>query len=116
MDRKIKVKIPVAIKGKSKGVELGGMLQIVRRELEVLCLPAEIPDDIEIDVTDLDIGDSIHIRDISLEGDVEFPDDANLTLVTILSPKIEEEELEEEEEEAEEMAPEEAPDEAEDEE
>ena len=101
MSQKIKVKVPVIIKGKSKGVELGGLLQIIRRELEVLCMPIEIPAAIEIDVTDLGIGDSIHVEDIILKENIEIPTDVNFTVITVLSPKIEKEvtEIEEEEEE-----------------
>lgn len=106
MDRKIKVKVPIVTTGMAKGVELGGVLQIIRREIEVLCLPFEVPESFEIDVADLDIGDSIHVRDISQEGEIEFLEDENFTVVTLLIPKIEEEEepAEEEEEEAEEAA------------
>ncbi len=101
MDRKIRVKVPIVTTGKSKGVELGGILQIIRRELEILCLPFEVPDSIEIDIADLDIGDSIHVGDITLEGEIEFLEDENFTVVTMLIPKIEEvEEPVEEEEEA----------------
>jgi large subunit ribosomal protein L25 len=102
MDRKITAGVPVVTTGLSVGVERGGILQIIRRELEVQCLPFEVPESIEIDITDLDMGDSIHVEDISLEGEVEFLGEANLTVVTILTPKIEEEPEEEEEEEAEE--------------
>lgn len=98
LERKIKVKVPVVTTGKSKGVELGGMLQVVRRDLEVFCLPAQIPDAIEIDVTDLDIGDSVHVEEIHLEGEVEIDTEVNFTVVTVLSPKVEEEEEEVEEE------------------
>ena len=105
MNRKIKVPVQVVTKGKSKGVELGGVLQIVRRELDVLCFPREIPEAIEIDITDLETGDSVHVQDIPLEGDIEIPADVNFTVLTILSPKIVEVEEEEvEEEEAEEAA------------
>ena len=109
MDRKIRVKVPVVTTGKPKGIEFGGILQIVRRELEVLCLPLETPQSIEIDITDLDMGDSIHIEDIYQESDIEFLEDANVTIVTVLTPKIEveEEPIEEEEEEAEEEVAEE---------
>lgn len=99
MDRKITAKIPVVTTGKAKGVELGGFIQIIRRELEVQCLPLEVPESIEIDISDLDIGDSIHVGKIHLEGEIEFLDDDNYTVVTVLSPTIEEEEPEEEEEE-----------------
>ena len=99
MDRKIAVKVPVTTKGKSKGVELGGILQIIRRELEIICLPDEIPESIEVDVTDLDLGGAIHVRDIEPEGDIEIPSDVNFTVLTLVSPRIEKDEEEEEEEE-----------------
>ena len=105
MQKKITAKVPVVAKGQSAGVELGGLLQYVRRELEVLCLPTAIPEAIEVDITDLEIGDSIHVEDISLSGDIEIPADTNFTVVTILAPKVEEEPVEEEElEEGEELA------------
>jgi len=101
LDRKITVKIPIAVIGKSIGVEEGGVLQIIRRELEVSCLPFAIPEVIEIDVSDLDIGDSIHVGKLSVGEDIELMDDDHFTVVTVLSPKVEEievEELEDEEE------------------
>ncbi|MBL0731854.1 MAG: 50S ribosomal protein L25 [Desulfosarcina sp.] len=101
MDRKIKVNIPVVPTGKSKGVELGGILQVIRRELEIFCLPNEIPDCIEIDITDLDIGNSVHVEDISLAGNIEIPADVNFTVITVIGAQAEEE-IEEEAEEGEE--------------
>jgi large subunit ribosomal protein L25 len=100
MDRKIRVNVPVVTTGKSKGVELGGMLQLIRRELEVYCLPNEIPEAITIDITDLDMGDAIHVEDIQLGGDLEISHEVNFTVLTVVSPKVEAEEAEEEEEEA----------------
>jgi large subunit ribosomal protein L25 len=99
MDQKIKVMVPVTTTGKSIGVEMGGMLQIIRRELEVLCLPDQIPDTITIDITDLDVGHSFHVEDLHMEGDVEVPADVNFTILTILATKAEEEEVEGEEDE-----------------
>lgn len=96
MDRKIKVNVPIVTMGKCIGVEMGGILQIVRREIEVSCLPLEIPESIEIDVTDLDVGGSIHVDEIPLGENVELPDDVNFTVVTVVAPKIEEEPVEEE--------------------
>lgn len=107
MDRKIRVNVPVVATGKSVGVEMGGMLQIVRRELEVMCLPLHIPEAIELDITDLDVGDSIHVDEIPLEDGVEIPADVNFTVLTILSP-TKETEAEEEEEIEEEAGEEEA--------
>ncbi|MGD8741097.1 MAG: 50S ribosomal protein L25/general stress protein Ctc [Desulfobacterales bacterium] len=94
---KINVNVPVVTRGKSAGVEEGGLLQIVRREIELFCLPTAIPESIEVDISDLTIGDSIHIRDIALPAEVELPEDIDFTVVTVLAPKIEEEVVEEEE-------------------
>ena len=109
MDQKIRVDVPVVTVGQSVGVELGGILQIVRREIEVLCLPLNIPESFEVDITDLDVGDSLHVSDLPLGEGVEILADANITVVTVVTPKMEiepeEEEVEEgEEEEAEEGA------------
>jgi large subunit ribosomal protein L25 len=92
--------VPVVTTGKSAGVEMGGMLQIIRRELEVFCLPDKIPENITIDITDLEIGDSLHVEELGLEEDIEIPADVNFTILTVLSPTAEEEEAVEEEEEA----------------
>ena len=103
MDRKIRVHVPVVMTGKCAGVEKGGMLQLVRRELEVLCFPNEIPETIEIDISALEIGDAIHVEDIPLQGNLELSAEVNFTVVTVLSPKkeeaaeAEEEDLEEDE-------------------
>lgn len=97
MDQKIRVNVPVVPVGKSTGVELGGVLQIVRREIEVLCLPQNIPESFELDISNLDIGDSLHVEEIPHEESVEIPADTNFTVITVLSPK-KEAEVEEEEE------------------
>ena len=89
-DRKITVNVPVVVKGKAKGIEEGGMLQIIEREIEVLCLPFEVPESIQIDITDLGIGDSIHVKDLKVAENVEIPADNNYTILTILSTKSDE--------------------------
>jgi large subunit ribosomal protein L25 len=109
LDEKIVVSIPVEVTGKSKGVERGGFLQVVRHELEVSCLPTDMPDKIQVDVTDLDIGDAIHIGDLKVEDTVRLLADTSLTVLTVVAPTVEEEKLPEEEvEEAEETEGEEA--------
>ena len=95
MQRKIKVMVPVVVRGKAKGVEDGGLLQIVRRETEVLCLQTEITESFEVDETDLDIGDAIHLEDIQTVGNVEIVEETNVTVVTVLAPKVEVEAVEE---------------------
>jgi len=108
LHEEIVVNIPVEITGKSKGVERGGFLQLVRHQLEISCIPTDMPDKIEVDVTNLDIGDSIHIGDLDLGDKVRVLADTVLTVVTVVPPTVEEEEVPEEElEEAEETPAEE---------
>ena len=112
MDRKIRVNVSVVPIGHAIGVEEGGILQVVRRELEVLCLPTNIPEAFEIDITALNIGDSIHVEDIPHDEDVEILADVNFTVITVSSPKVEEVEEPEEAEEGEEAEAEEGAEEA----
>ncbi len=109
LNEEIVVNVPVEVTGRSKGVERGGFLQVVRHQLEISCIPTDMPDKIEVDVTNLDIGDSIHIGDLDLMGDkVRVLADTLLTVVTVVPPTVEEEEVPEEElEEAEETPAEE---------
>ena len=109
MDRKIKVKIPVHVTGKCLGIEAGGILQIVHRELEVMCLPTEIPKEISLDVTNLNVGNSIHVKEIQMAGNTEIVADTNFTVVTVVMPKREAVVTAAEGEGAEEAAAEEAP-------
>ncbi len=98
MNRPLRVNVPVVVTGKSKGVEEGGILQVIRWELEAVCLPAQIPAAFEIDVSELEVGDSIHVEEIAAGEGVEIPHDVNFTVVTVVSPKmtlLEEEEVEE---------------------
>lgn len=100
MDTQVTVSVPVEILGTSKGVkDDGGMLQIIRRELEVICKPGDTPERIEIDVTHLEIGDAIHVEEIDLGEEVQIPHEVNFTVVTVVPPDAgEEEEVEEEDE------------------
>jgi large subunit ribosomal protein L25 len=96
MDETIHVAIPVHLVGKSVGVELGGVLEQVLREIEVECLPGDIPPSIDVDVSALDIGDSIHVADITLEK-AKILVDPEQTIVTVVPPTIYEEPVVEEE-------------------
>ncbi len=103
MDQAITVKIPVKTVGESIGVEMGGIMEFKRRELEVTCLPGKIPDSIVIDITELDIGDSVHVESIVTPEGVTIPRDVNFTILTVVgAAPEEEEEVEEVEEEVEE--------------
>ena len=89
MNRKLRVMVPVVLKGKSKGEEFGGMLQIIEREIEVFCLPREIPESLDLDVSELGMGEALHVKDILLPAGIELPPGENYTVVTVVSPKAE---------------------------
>lgn len=90
--------VPVVPVGRSAGEIEGGTLQIIRHELEVLCLPTAVPQSIEINVEALNIGDTIHVEEVTVDGDAEIPFDVNFTVLTVKGHKEEEEEVEEGEE------------------
>jgi len=104
MHEKIKVGVPVELVGIARGVkEFGGILDHGVREIMVKCLPEEIPESLPIDVSHMEIGNSIHLSDIMAEyAKLEFLDDENVTLAHVSPPKkleiFEEEEAEEAEE------------------
>ncbi len=90
-DVKIRVPVPVHLVETPVGVEMGGMLQFLRHELEVECLPNEIPSEFEVDVSGLEIGDSLHVSDVDA-GAVTILDDETVTICTVVPPALEEEE------------------------
>jgi large subunit ribosomal protein L25 len=99
MDEEISVEIPVVLVGKPEGVKMGGVLEQITREVTVECLPAHIPQNIEVDVSHLEIGDTIHIGDIKLDK-MNVMVDSTTTIATLVPPTVEkvvvEEEVEEE--------------------
>ena len=110
MDATVTISVSVETIGESLGVKEGGLLQIIRRELDVVCKPTDAPDTIRIDITDLDVGDAIHVEDIDLGDAVEIPHEVNFTVITIVPPTADTDEVSEEdedllEEEDEEAAP-----------
>jgi len=86
---KIQVRVPLHFVGKAIGITNGGILQPIFREIEVECLPLDIPEFFNVDVTALDIGDSVHIEELQMpEGVVSVAED-NLALVTVVAPTVE---------------------------
>ena len=88
-DAKIHVEVPVVFINEeaSPGLKKGGVLNVVRHELELICESDKIPDDIQLDVTGLDIGDSIHISQVTLPaGSVSAITDRDFTIATVVAP------------------------------
>jgi large subunit ribosomal protein L25 len=88
-DAKVQVAVPVVFINEeaSPGLKRGGVLNIVRHELELICDSDKMPDDIQIDVTGYDVGDSIHISNVTLpKGSESAITDRDFTIATIVAP------------------------------
>jgi large subunit ribosomal protein L25 len=90
-NRPIHASVPVRIVGTAVGVKLGGILQIARRNLEVSCLPDNLPEAIVLDVTDLRLGHSLHLSDITPPEGVTLLENAKVAICAVISPSSDEE-------------------------
>ena len=91
MDRAMVVTVPIVIKGESAGVkQQGGLLDFVTRDIQVECLPVDIPERIEVDVTDLMLHQSVRVRDLAASPKWKPVTDGDTMLVHIVVPKAEE--------------------------
>jgi large subunit ribosomal protein L25 len=95
MDEMVTVEIPIHLTGKPEGTKMGGILEQIRRVIQIQSLPGDIPKGIDVDVSSLKIGDSIHIQDIQVEK-VKILADTNFTIATVVPPVVEEEKVVEE--------------------
>jgi large subunit ribosomal protein L25 len=87
---KIRVHVPLHFVGKAAGVTRGGILQPIVREIEVECFPLDIPEFFNVEVSELDIGDGVHIEDLPMPSGVTAIYDSNFALVTVATPTVEE--------------------------
>ncbi len=94
----LEVEIPANYNGTPKGVRDGGVLEVILHEFRVKCIPSKIPESIEIDISHLDIGDSIHVSEVPMEEGVELLTDPGQTACLVSAPRAEEEVEEEVEE------------------
>lgn len=89
MTQKVRVNVEVRIHGKAKGTAEGGLVSMVRRDIEIECLPLEIPSHFDLDVTDLDLNASMHVSDIKIPEGVRLMTDQGETIVTCSEVKEE---------------------------
>ena len=98
MKKRVTVDVPVRLEGIPVGVENGGMLEQLRHDLTVSCLPSNMPETIVVDVSHMDIGDPLHVSDLKLDEGIEVQAESDLTIATIVAPHVEQEPTEEMEE------------------
>jgi len=90
MDKLLQLRIPVIATGEAKGVKLqGGIFEFVLREVEVECLPADIPESITIDISDLDLGANVRVSDLPVDPKFKILSDPELVVAHVVSPKEE---------------------------
>ena len=98
MDKEVTVDVAIELTGTSIGVSNGGILENIRREISVSCLPGKLTNTIEVDISNLDIGDALHLEDIQLPEGMTAMEEGHLTVAIVSPPIVEEvEEVEEEE-------------------
>jgi large subunit ribosomal protein L25 len=100
-DKEVEIEIPVVTSGTAPGVKKGGILDVITHSLRVRALPKDLPPHIEIDISGLDVGGVIHVKDISVPG-VHIVNPPDQPVVSVLAPRVAVEKKEEE------TAPEEA--------
>ena len=91
MDRLLRVTIPVIVKGEPKGVkQQGGVLEFIRREIEIECLPADIPENVEVNVDELMLHQGVRVRELTVNPKWTPVSDPDMMLVHVIMPKAEE--------------------------
>ena len=90
-DEKVTVNVPLETTGEAAGVKAGGNLEHTVHKLKVRCLPKDLPDQILVDVTILEIGKSFHLGDIKAPAGVEIIGDKHITVIAVTAPRAEEE-------------------------
>lgn len=88
-DKEVEVEVPIKYVGKAKGTIEGGVIHVVLREISVRARPANIPKSFVVDITDLDVGDNLHISDVPMPEGVEPAVSTSLTLVACQAPRAE---------------------------
>lgn len=88
-DEEIHANVPVAMIGEAKGLKQGGLVEAIHHEIEVRCLPKDLPESIEIDVTGLEVGQGIHVREITFPAGVTCHLGGDVVIVMCEEPKVE---------------------------
>ncbi len=99
-EEEVDVKVKVTTVGTAPGESLGGKVQIMRRDLQLRCRPADIPDALAVDVSELNVGDIIKAGDITLPKDSTLLTDVNMNVVTVTAKRVVAEVVEEDDEES----------------
>lgn len=89
LNEKIRANVRIEATGDSIGVREGGILQVILHEVEVHCLPGDIPEVVEVDTSDLSVGEGLQVKDLKLPSGVEAKSDPEMVVLTVLAPQKE---------------------------
>lgn len=92
LEEEIETTVPIVLKGEAVGAKVGGVVEIVLEEIDIRCLPTNLPPHIEVDISNLNIGQSIHVRDLVLPEGVRVVTPEDEVIVTVVAPRTAEEE------------------------
>ncbi len=92
LKEEVSITVPLHVEGTAPGVKAGGILDVIRREVDVRCLPTNIPEFITMDISSLEQGQTLHLRDLALPEGVTVPSELNYTVATVVAPKVVQEE------------------------
>lgn len=91
MDRRMQVAVPIVVRGEPRGVkQQGGVLDFVHREIDIECLPADIPEHIDVDVSELMVGQAVRVKDLTIDAKWMPVSEPEMMLVHVVMPKVEE--------------------------
>ncbi|MEE3327087.1 MAG: 50S ribosomal protein L25 [Myxococcota bacterium] len=97
MTQRLHLSVPIHLDGEAPGVSMGGVIEHTLREVELACMPGSIPDEVIANISALDLGDSLHVSDLSFPESVEVLTDESLSVVSVILPRAVAEPTEEEE-------------------
>ncbi len=89
LTEKIHARIPIVTLGESPGVSAGGILEHAMRELDISCRAMDLPEEAKLDISELGLGESIHVRDVDLGPNVEILNDPDLSVISVTVPRAE---------------------------
>jgi len=90
LEKKIKFTVPILITKEPAGIKQGGILQHLMREVEIECLPTQIPDGIEVDASSIGIGHSLHVSDLPVKEGIKILSEPRDVILTVTAPVVEE--------------------------
>ena len=96
--KSITIDVPINFTGEAMGAKEGGVFEVIHRTIQVTCLPKDIPEEISFDISDMNIGDTIHLKDLNLSEDINTDLSEEITIAVLSVPKVIEEAVEETEE------------------